>query len=269
MAAQNQRSATWPSVVNLLLDTFLLLRDIFGYALPGGLFLAVGIISGRLSLSRLDALLAPYHPPTWALAILLITGCYLVGHVLAGIAYLRNDFWKLFHLNDTEWMADYPTEVNGRDLYLRHYYPGLFREWDRRETLAMLTYCTVAALLLGWIVFFLFHPSFGDVLIWTAVLVFLDAVTAMSHLTRVRKAIHTAGVAIEEREKATQENQHAIQPKGDELRFVIDAIIRAAELASPKQPAAETQTQAQTTHPNSSTPVSAAPSTSSRNAPDI
>lgn len=267
MAADSDARSTWADIAKSLIDTFLILRDVFAYALPGGLFLGIDIISGRLSLSRLDAYLSPYHPPTWALAVLLIGACYIIGHVLIAIAYLRVDFWKLFHLNDPEWLADYPTEVNARDLYLRHYFPEIFRELDRRETLAMLLYACVAALVLGWLVFFIFHPSFADVIIWTAILVFLDTLTTMSHLSRVRKAVHAAGLAIEERERIEKENERAIQPTGEQLRFVIDAIFRAAELASPKPP--QPQTTVQAVPPDGNTAVPAAPASRSEHGPAV
>jgi hypothetical protein len=241
MVRPRESNATWADVVKDLIDTFLLLRDIFAYALLGGLFLGLGVASGRLRLNHLSELFAPYHPPSWALAILLIATCYILGVMLVAIAYLRVDFWTMFHWSDPDWLADYPTEANPRDLYLRHYSPDLFREMDRRERLAVLASSCVVALLLAWLVFFIFHPTLGDVIIWAAILVFLDTVTTMSHLTRVRKAIHAAGALIEEREKAAAEAEKTIQPSGDELRFVIDAIFRAAELASPKEPQAQSQ----------------------------
>jgi hypothetical protein len=213
------------------------LRDIFWYALPGGLFLGIGVVSGRLSLARVGELFAPYHPAGWLLAVLLIAACYLAGHLLAAIAYLRADFWKLFHLNDPDWLAEYPTEVNARDLYLRHYFPDLFGEMERRERVAVLLWSSVAALALGWLVFFTFHPAFADVLIWTALLVLLDVVTMMAHLSRVRKAVHAAGIAVEENEKMVRDAEKTLHATGDELRFIIDAIFRAVELTSPKQAA--------------------------------
>jgi len=211
------------------------LRDVLWYALPGGLFISMGVVSGRVSLAHVGELIAPYHPASWALGLLLIAACYLVGHLLAAIANLRADFWKLIHVNDPDWLAEYPTEVNARDVYLAHYFPDLFGDMDRRQRVAVLLWSSVAALLLGWLVFYIFHPAFADVAIGTAVLVFLDAVMMVSQLGWSRKAIHAAGLAIEEHEKAARDSEKAIQVTGDELRFMINAIFRAVELAKPRQ----------------------------------
>jgi hypothetical protein len=223
----------------IFLEAGLLVRNIFIYAVPGGLFFAIGIVFHRLSLAQINAYFAPYHPPTWALGLLLIAACYLAGHLLSAIMSLRVEFWKLVHWNDPDWLSDYPTEVTARDLFLRHYFPDLFREMDRRESWARLTFASVGALLIGWLIFVVFHPAFGDVIIWTAGLVLLATLTTMSQLGRVRKAMRAAGQEIEERDKAAREAEAVIQPTGDELRFVIDSIFKAAELTAHKQPTFE------------------------------
>ena len=211
------------------------LQNTFWYAMPGGLFLAMGVVSGRLSLAHVGALFAPYHPASWALALLLIGASYLIGHIVAAIGNLRADFWKLLHRNDPDWLAEYPTEVNMRDLYLAHYFPDLFGEIDRRQQVTELLTSSVAALLLGWLVFFIFHPAFADVAIGTAVFVYVEVMFATSQASRTRKAIHSAGLAIEEREKSAHDSEKAIEVNGDELRFMINAIFRAVELAKVSQ----------------------------------
>jgi len=238
----------------LFLDACLLIRDIFLCAIPGGLFFAIGLASRRLNLDQVNALLAPYHPPTWALALLLTAACYLAGRLLFVIVSLRVEFWKLVHWADADWLADYPNEITSRDLVLRHYFPGLFRDMDRRETAIRFAFSCFAGLLIGWLIFVEFQPRFADVIIGTAILIFLATLTWISELGRVRKAIHAAGKEIEDREKAARELEAVIQPTGDELRFVIDSIFKAAELTSRAQssdhegvkPPLETQSQAAT-----------------------
>ena len=219
----------------LFLDACLLIRDIFLYAIPGGLLFAIGLASHRLNLDQVNGLLAPYHPPTWALALLLTAACYLAGRLLFVIVSLRVEFWKLVHWADADWLADYPNEITSRDLVLRHYFPGLFRDLERRETATRFAFSCFAALLIGWLIFVEFQPRFADVIIGTAILIFLATLTWISHLGRIRKAIHAAGKEIEDREKAAREVETVIQPTGDELRFVIDSIFKAAELTSRAQ----------------------------------
>src|SRR2546426_9085380 len=88
MANSTDSVSSWPGLLSQLNKTFLLIRDLFGYALPGGVFLAVGVISKRFTLVEVQNLLNWYHPPIWALLIILIATCYVVGDILATITYL-------------------------------------------------------------------------------------------------------------------------------------------------------------------------------------
>jgi hypothetical protein len=230
-----QSPSAWNGAAELFLGACLLIRDIFVDALPGGLFFAIGLASRRLNLAQINVFLAPYHPPTWALGLLLIAACYLAGRLLSAIMGLRVEFWKFVHWSDPDWLAEYPTEVTSRDLVIRHYFPDLSREMDRRESRARLLFSSIAALLLGWLVFFVLHPAFADIIIWTAGLVFLATLTAMSYLGRVRKAVHQAGREIQEIDNAAREASAVIQPTGEELRFIIDSIFKAAKLSSSRR----------------------------------
>ncbi|MGH9736518.1 MAG: hypothetical protein ACRD8A_18255 [Candidatus Acidiferrales bacterium] len=220
-----------------------MIRNIFLYAIPGGLFVAIGLVSRRITLAQVNALLGPYHPPTWALGLLLIVACYLAGHLLFAIASLRVEFWQLVHWGNDEWLAKYPAQVTARDLIVRHYFPDLFREMDRREASSRFVFSSIAALLIGWLIFLEFQPAFADVIIGAAVLVFIATVTWMTQLGRIRAAIHAAGSEIEAREKSAREAEAIIQPSPDELRFVIDSIFKAAELTSQKRRSFETEGQ--------------------------
>ena len=55
---------SWPGFVAQLNSTFNLLRDVFGYAMPGGVFIATGLLSKRFSLADVDNLLRPYRRRT-------------------------------------------------------------------------------------------------------------------------------------------------------------------------------------------------------------
>lgn len=230
--AQADSPSAWTGAAALFRDACLLIRDVFLYALPGGLFFAIALISHRLNLAQISALLAPYHPPTSALALLMIAACYLAGHLLFAIVSLRVEFWKLMHWNDPDWLAEYPTEVTARDVVLRHYFPDVFRQMDRRAASARFVFSCVAALLIGWLIFVEFQPSFSEVIIGAAILIFVATLTWMTQLGRMRKAIHTGTEEIEEREKAARDTEAVIQPSGEELRFIIDSIFKAAELSS-------------------------------------
>ncbi|HTU36089.1 MAG TPA: hypothetical protein VMF66_19980 [Candidatus Acidoferrum sp.] len=242
-AGSPSTSSAWISAAALFLDACLLIRDIFLYAIPGGLFFAIGLVSRRITLAQVNALFAPYHPPTWALGLLLIAACYLAGYLLFAIVSLRTEFWQLVHWRNSEWLAKYPAQVTARDLVVRHYFPDLFRDMDRREASLRFVFSSIAALLIGWLIFVEFQPPFADVVIGAAILVFLATLTWMTQVGRTRASIHAAGSEIEAREKSAQEAEAIIQPTPDELRFVIDSIFRAAELTSQKRRSFETEGQ--------------------------
>lgn len=202
--ASDESNASWAGVVNELITSFNLLRDVFGYALPGAVFLGIGLISGNLNAwlpGHQDAsqLLKNYPVPAWAAAIAVVALCYAVGHILATIAYLRIDLWKAL----LAWLAprnkwaretleNYPTEVNAEEEYWHWRYPELFNPAERRETMALLSFSLAAALLLGWLVFCKLHASLSCTILGAGILVLMDTLTSMNHLKRVRKAAISA-----------------------------------------------------------------------------
>jgi len=94
MAESSDGVGTWLAFVAQVNKTFNLLRDVFGDALPGGVSLAIGLISKRFSLSDVDDLLSPYRPPTWVYFISAVGACY-IGDILAATAYLPT-IWARF-----------------------------------------------------------------------------------------------------------------------------------------------------------------------------
>jgi hypothetical protein len=234
MASSGESSASWADVVKELMDSFLLLRDIFGYALPGAAFLAIGVLSGRLQLAELQNLLGGYKPPAWAVTGVGIAACYTIGHMLAAIAYLPIDLKKTWlQWTKPELLPAQPTEINATDLYLQHYYPDLFQSMVRRETMTLLTFSLCAALFFGWLVFWRLHPTFGQIVFWGAVLLIIDNVTGMSHLRRVRRASQEAGARIKADEDGARASAHA---EGGDLQSLAAGILQAAADAAKKPP---------------------------------
>ena len=221
MATKAETGASWADVVNQLVNSFLVLRDIFGYALPGLVFLGIGVLSRRMSLQTIHDLLIPYDPPWWARAALLVAAAYAIGHILAAIAYFRIDMWKMYlSWRKSPTLAQHPTEVHAEDLYYRHYYPDLYAERNRRETISVLSFSMVAALFLGWVVFCWLQLTLCTVVGWSALILFLDTLTTMSHLKRVRQATLDAGKTI----KDEKETPATVSP---DLKAVLDAIQQA------------------------------------------
>jgi hypothetical protein len=226
--ANSGESASWADIVKSLMDTFLVLRDIFGYALPGLVFVGIGVASGRLEVQRVHDLLKPYDPPMWVLAGLGIAACYVIGHLLASIAYLPIDVHKWFKRHNQDWLDEHPTEVCSKDLYFRHFYPELFKDMDRRETMGLLMYSTLAAMVLGGMIFYWLVLPLRSTLILISAFVFVDGLTLMQHLTRVRKAIHKAGKEIQKYEEDHAAKGDVKKMLGDSLQAAVDAVKKPA-----------------------------------------
>lgn len=231
MAESSDGVGSWPAFVAQVNKTFNLLRDVFGYALPGGVFLAIGLISKRFSLSDVDDLLSPYHPPTWAYFISAVGACYIIGDILAATAYLpisvlkwvvwegsrfrcwvKNWKWlkswtrtraslKWLDKNLKEdWLEHNPTEVAADLLVIHSRREPMFSSLDRRETLTILAGSTSIALLGGWYVFFQGKWDAGTIFRWAGIIVLLQFATGMSHLRRVADAIRKADLSLTAKE---------------------------------------------------------------------
>jgi hypothetical protein len=230
MAESSDGVGSWPAFVAQVNKTFNLLRDVFGYALPGGVFLAIGLISKRFSLSDVDDLLSPYHPPTWVYFISAVGACYIIGDILAATAYLpisvlkwvvwegsrfrcwvKNWNWlkkwtrtraMLKWLDDNlkawpkDWLEHNPTEVSADLLVIRSRREPMFSSLDRRETLTILAGSTSVALLGGRYVFFRAKWDAGTIFLWAGIIVLLQFATGISHLRRVQNAIRKADFSL-------------------------------------------------------------------------
>lgn len=212
MAASNGSGGSWAGVVQELLQTFLILRDIFGYALPGGVFLGIGVVSNRIRMPDIGNLIYPFHIPTWVAAVLIVAGCYAVGHVLAAAAYLLSDIGKgivarkyrtelldpplIPHVGLDQrlrWLLDSPTEVTADLLVLRSQHPELFVDLDRRETMALLSGSLLVALFAGPVIFCWLKLGLCATSLVGAAILVTNFATAFPHLRRVKMATRKAG----------------------------------------------------------------------------
>ena len=145
------------SFLGSLINGFLLLRDFFGYVIPGAVLWAIVAFSFGVG----DMWQLPWPAePIWARAVIAITASYVVGHVLAAVGYSLYDWFdaawhRIKHPKQTKPANN--TEMN--TIYYRYLYPSMFIEADRRETLTILRVALAVALLIG--VCFL-HSRFGQ-----------------------------------------------------------------------------------------------------------
>jgi hypothetical protein len=132
-----------------LIKGFLLLRDLFGYAIPGAVLLA---IAARCVVGIDFSHLPLVADSIWVTAVLAITASYVTGHVLAALGYSLYDgldlaLERLRRKRPSTPPAPSPSE--GNVLYYRYLYPSMFIEADRRETLSILRVGLAVALLAG------------------------------------------------------------------------------------------------------------------------
>jgi hypothetical protein len=128
MADTSDNASGWPGLLGQLNRTFDLIRDIFGYALPGFVFLAIGVIAknsgtgqhGGFSLPELQHVVdkVPFDIPVWALFLGFIAACYASGSVLAATIYmplslLKYAVWMISrHFGDRDVINTTTSEVS-------------------------------------------------------------------------------------------------------------------------------------------------------------
>jgi hypothetical protein len=130
-----------------LIKSFLLLRDFFGYVIPGFVLLVIVVrCVGEVDLSHLP-LVADSISVT---AVIAITASYIIGHVLAAVGYSLYDWFdqgRQTLKNPKQPSSPAPTDANV--LYYRYLYPSMFIEADRRETLSILRVGLAVAFIAG------------------------------------------------------------------------------------------------------------------------
>jgi hypothetical protein len=136
------------SLLGSLISNFLLLRDLFGYVIPGAVLLAFVNYTERPDLLKIPLI----NESIWIKAAVAITASYLIGQILAAIGYT---LYKVKPVSAVlKWLAGYagqeaPTDErsDADKLFYRYIYPSMFIEADRRETITILRVALSLALL--------------------------------------------------------------------------------------------------------------------------
>jgi len=130
-----------------VISGFLFLRDIFGYILPGAVFLALVHLRSHLAEAASSPKgAAPQQlssAPTWLVVAALIVACYVLGHILVALSYGVYDLWDKIR------RPEKPQKTEAELLYYRYLYPQLFTERDRRATMNILRIGLASSLCLG------------------------------------------------------------------------------------------------------------------------
>jgi len=145
---------------------FLILRDIFGYALPGAVFLAIGLFCRRFSLYDVQYFFQPYKVPAWLGLTLGLVACYTAGHVMAQLAYFPDNLkaWRKMMKTQADTKGQHKAtgaemtdckSLNPVLIEIRESHPALLTEYDRQSTISQFRGGVAAAMLLGFVVFYL------------------------------------------------------------------------------------------------------------------
>lgn len=152
------------SLLGNLVRSFLLLRDLFGYLIPGLVFVASAVfyIFPEWFASKSPLAIATRASDAiknWPILIALIIGAYVAGHCLVAIGYTLYDMpgfvrGRCKKLPAAEQKAkDEQAAAARKDLlFYRYAYPALFIERDRRDTINILRIGLAVVLVIGWIV---------------------------------------------------------------------------------------------------------------------
>jgi len=226
---------SWPGFLSELNKNFLILRDVFGYALPGAVFLTIGVLCRRFSLRDVQWLLDPYQLPAWLALVVGVGACYAIGHVMAGIAYLICNTWgsprKKIEISASPAVeTSGPSQVPASLIDIRGRHPELLTELERQSTMTQLRGSTGVAMVLGYLLFYRFStPPLGWMLglagLFLLIVFWFSAIPNVVDLTsRTIKA----GTLADQADKATE----AIDPA--KLKQALEAFIAAAQEALKK-----------------------------------
>jgi|HubBroStandDraft_6_1064221.scaffolds.fasta_scaffold24659_3 hypothetical protein len=195
-------SSSWAELLADLVRGFILLRDLFGYVLPGALFLMIGAQSGHLSafgdLSKFPV--AESH--TWLLALVLLLISYLLGHFILATFYFIPDVSRLIERAVRKMLTrdnkaknkhqepkpeEKPNDgETSKFLRFRTEFPDIFIEYDRQSILALLRQGLAASLLLGLLVFYRLYTHPLRVMVVAAGIMLINSLSGYFHIEELR-----------------------------------------------------------------------------------
>jgi hypothetical protein len=163
--------ANLTDLLKQLIGAFLLLRDLFGYLVPGLVFAAL-LFSDELKAFASAS-------PNWLEIVLTLLGSYAAGHVLAGIGYSLHGFaayWAEAVRTGTVLPPDKvaQTKSEADALFYRYRFPAIFVEYDRQDTMHILRIALAMGLILAGLVHLnAIWPASGGGMVWSWRLVLL------------------------------------------------------------------------------------------------
>lgn len=196
--------SSWTDLLADLIRGFILLRDVFGYMLPGAVFLFIGVYSGHLRGAQEICKGIGLGSSPWMIGLLLAIACYVCGQFLAAAVYFLPDLVGVFKSRG----ADPTTKGAGSKeaselLYYRTRFPDVFIELDRRSIIALLRTGLAGALIVGLAVFYWLYAYPKVLLAVGGVVMVFNSYTAGRHIGDMRATTLLAARGAEKSPTAT------------------------------------------------------------------
>ncbi|SRR6266849_266691 len=194
---------SWTGLLADLIRGFVLLRDLFGYVLPGVVFLLVGVHSGHVPGFEEFCKICGLELPKWMAGFLLLVVSYVTGHFLVATVFFIPDLMGLIRKRISKGKTVQESDAQGQEasdlLRYRKEFPDIFIELDRRSILAVLRVGLAGSALLGFAVFYWLYPYRRSLLVAAGVIMLFSAYGANRHIKEMRRVTLRAARDAEKR----------------------------------------------------------------------
>lgn len=173
-------------IVGMLVSTFVLIRDLFVYLIPGAVLFGAMLVTGvPQDIVAANAAKVAFVPkPEWLKIVVLVAVCYVLGHALVALGYtVLIDRFKR------------PTDVPSEPIYYRYRYPSLYFEAERRRIMSEFRFGLCISLVLSTIVMIWAGADWRlpVAAVVIVVIMFRSTVTAWAHVAKYDAATLSAG----------------------------------------------------------------------------
>lgn len=190
---RSQSSSSWSDLLLQLIRSFVLLRDIFGYLLPGAAFLLIGSVLGQLSMFGRLSWLGNEESHPWLFALVLAVISYVVGQFVVTTSYLPGDIPRTvaevwYKLSGKRPETNEEEAQDEADfLRLQAEFPEIYVEYDTQSIIALLRRGLAASVVLATLVFYYLHAHPVPVIAGAGAIMLFNALSGHFYLRTVLK----------------------------------------------------------------------------------
>lgn len=190
--SEGSSSSSWSDLLAQLIRGFVLLRDIFGYVLPGAFFLLIGAMLNRLQMFGYRPALPGAESHPWLLVFLLFVISYLSGQFLVSASYLIEDVPRVFKklwpkvARKTERADEQRAHDRADFLRFHREFQEIYIEYDRQAIIALLRRGLAASVVFGLLVFYYLDRHPIRVIAGAGAIMVFNAVSGYFHLKRLK-----------------------------------------------------------------------------------